>query len=58
MQTGDYMTKGEAADFLRVSPWTIAKWLTEKKLTRYKAGGRTLVARVDLEKFVVSGEGK
>jgi excisionase family DNA binding protein len=37
---------------LRVSPWTIAAWLSQKKLQRIKAGGRTLIAKADLEAFL------
>jgi excisionase family DNA binding protein len=52
MQQGDMLTTKEAAELVRVSPWTIAAWLTQKKLKRYKAGGRTLIARRDLERLL------
>lgn len=52
MRDGDYLTKKEAASLVRVSPWTIAAWLSQKKLTRYKAFGRTLVARAELERVI------
>jgi excisionase family DNA binding protein len=52
MLIGDLVTTKEAADLLRVSPWTIAAWLSQKKLQRIKAGGRTLIAKADLEAFL------
>ncbi len=55
MIAGDYLSKNEAAEFLRVSPWTISAWLTQKRLTRYKAGSRTLLLRSDLERFLKAG---
>jgi excisionase family DNA binding protein len=56
MQTGDLLTTKEAAELLRVSPWTIASWLTKSKLPRIKAGGRTLIAKADLEAFLRRSE--
>jgi len=47
-----FFTVPEAAEFCRVSPWTIRAWLTEKTLTRYKAGGRTLVSKDEIAKLV------
>jgi excisionase family DNA binding protein len=57
MLVGDLVTTKEAAELLRVSPWTIAAWLSQKKLRRVKAGGRTLIAKVDLEKFLQQSTG-
>jgi hypothetical protein len=31
-----------------LSPWTIRRWLTDGKLTRYKVGGRTMVLESEL----------
>jgi excisionase family DNA binding protein len=56
MLVGDLVTTKEAADLLRVSPWTISAWLSQGKLQRVKAGGRTLIARTDLEAFLRLGE--
>lgn len=50
-----YLSKKEAAEFLRVSPWTISAWLTQKRLLRVKAGSRTLLLRSDLERFLRAG---
>ena len=52
MQENEYFTMKEAGQYLLVSPWTIAAWLTQKKLTRYKAGGRTLIAKRDIERLL------
>jgi excisionase family DNA binding protein len=52
MLVGDLVTTKEAAELLRVSPWTISAWLSQGKLPRVKAGGRTLIAKTDLEAFL------
>jgi excisionase family DNA binding protein len=52
MLVGDLVSTKEAADLLRVSHWTISAWLSQGKLRRVKAGGRTLIAKSDLEAFV------
>jgi excisionase family DNA binding protein len=57
MLVGDLMTTKEAAALLRVSHWTVSAWLSQGKLRRVKAGGRTLIAKTDLEAFLrESGE--
>ena len=56
MQQGDYLTTKETAEVLRVSPWTISAWLSQGKIRRTKAGGRTLIAKADLEAFLRQGE--
>ena len=43
--------KGSAA-FIKVSDVTIRRMLTEKKLRRFKAGGRTLIKQSDLMQLV------
>jgi excisionase family DNA binding protein len=52
MLIGDLVSTREAAELLRVSPWTVSAWLSQGKLPRVKAGGRTLIAKADLEAFV------
>ena len=52
MLVGDLLTTKEAAELLRVSHWTVSAWLSQGKLKRTKAGGRTLIARADLEAFL------
>jgi excisionase family DNA binding protein len=53
MLIDDLVTTKEAAQLLRVSPWTISAWLSQGKLRRIKAGGRTLISKADLETFVL-----
>ena len=55
MLVGDLVTTKEAAELVRVSPWTISAWLSQGKLRRVKAGGRTLIAKADLEAFLQPG---
>ena len=52
MLAGDLLTTKEAAELLRVSHWTISAWLSQGKLKRVKAGGRTLIAKTELEAFL------
>ena len=52
MLVGDLVNTREAAELLRVSPWTVSAWLSQGKLRRVKAGGRTLIAKADLEAFL------
>lgn len=52
MLVGDLVTTKEAAELLKVSPWTVSAWLSQGKLPRIKAGGRTLIAKADLEAFL------
>jgi excisionase family DNA binding protein len=48
----EYWTTQETADYLKVSHWTVSAWLSNGKLRRTKAGGRTLIARADIEEFL------
>ena len=52
---GEVVDKQEAADFLRVSHWTISAWLRQGKLRRVKVGSRTLIPKADLEKILQEG---
>jgi excisionase family DNA binding protein len=56
MQVGDLLTTKEAAELLRVSPWTVSAWLSQGKLPRVKAGGRTLIAKAAIEAFLQRDE--
>jgi len=47
-----YLTKQEAADYLRISLSKLNVWLREKVLPHYKIGSRVLLSRDDLDKFV------
>ena len=57
MLVGDLVTTKEAAELLRVSHWTVSAWLSQGKLLRVKAGGRTLIAKADLEAFLTRAGG-
>ena len=51
------MTRGlmdvyDVAEALRVSPHTIRRWATQKKLRRIKLGSRTLFDPIDVAQFV------
>jgi excisionase family DNA binding protein len=58
MLVGNLVTTKEAAELLRVSHWTISAWLSKGKLKRVKAGGRTLIAKADLEAFLRHEHGR
>ena len=47
-----FMTVPEAADFLRAKRQRVDDLLSQRRLTRYKDGSRTLVARAELEAWV------
>lgn len=46
------LTINEAAAILRVKPATVRAWLTQGRLTRYKAGGRTLVDEAEVRGLI------
>ncbi len=54
--TPEYLSVPEGAALLRVSHWTIRAWLKNKKLPRYKAGGRTLASRDSLLALIREAE--
>jgi len=52
VEVGDLLTTKEAAELLRVSHYCVSAWLSQGKLPRIKAGGRTLIAKSDIEAFL------
>lgn len=52
----EFCTISEAADFVRVSQATIRRFLTIRKLTRYKCGARTLIKIAELRALIVPEE--
>lgn len=49
-----YLTVAEAADYLRCSRERVHALLTQRRLSRHKDGGRTLILRTELESYVRS----
>jgi excisionase family DNA binding protein len=47
-----YMTREEAAEYLRVQPRTVDKYVRRGDLTRYKRGHSVLLARDEVVTFV------
>ncbi len=50
--TTAYLSVREAADFARVSIYTIRRWVRAGELTRHHAGTRLLVDRGELERLL------
>lgn len=48
-----YVTREEAAEFLGLAEHTIENLLSARTFTRFKAGGRTLLSRDEVESYVV-----
>lgn len=46
------MDVGDVAKVLRVSPHTVRRWASQKKLHRLKLGSRTLFDPADVARFV------
>jgi excisionase family DNA binding protein len=47
-----------AAEYLGgVSAYTVCAWLSAGKLRRTKIGGRTMLRRSELERFIAAGDG-
>ena len=47
-----YLKKQEAAEYLRVSMSKLNEWVRGNAFPHYKIGGRVLLKRDDLDKFV------
>jgi excisionase family DNA binding protein len=52
--TSPFMTIPEAAEYLRCKRQRIDDLLSERKLTRFKDGSRTLVSRAEIEGYITS----
>jgi len=55
--TSPYMTVAEAADYLRCRRQRVDDLLSSRRLTRHKDGSRTLVARREIEAYVMDDGG-
>jgi hypothetical protein len=51
-----YLSVRDAAAHLTVSVVSVRRFLTQKKLTRFKVGGRTVVAASEVEALVQKAE--
>jgi excisionase family DNA binding protein len=54
-KTGEALDCSTAAEYLNVSKFTLYRWLSEGRLQRSKAGGRTLVRESELTKLIEDG---
>ena len=52
LEVSPYVTVPEAARLLFLSTPTIRRLLTERRLSRYKAAGRTLLLRAEVMNFI------
>jgi excisionase family DNA binding protein len=48
------LSVSEAAEYLRISVFTLRTWVSQRKLSFIKLGSRVLFRREDLELFVAS----
>lgn len=53
-----FLTLVEAGRLVRISAWTIRKYIIEGKLRRYRIGKRVVIARQDLIDFMESHAGR
>jgi excisionase family DNA binding protein len=51
-RTSELMDVDDVAKALRVSPYTVRRWATQKKLHRIKLGSRTVFDADDVARFV------
>lgn len=56
--TEEYLTTGEAASLLSVSPITIRRWVKSGRLEGHRVGHLTVVRRQDVEAVLKSGGGQ
>jgi excisionase family DNA binding protein len=47
-----YLTTSEVADLLRVTDWTVLRWLREGKVTSIRPGRQHLIPRADVERLL------
>jgi len=44
----------EAGERLGVSPWTIRKWVSSRRLSSFKVGRRRLLAQEDVDSIIMN----
>ena len=54
----EYLTVEDVARRLKVSPFTVRRWLREDTLRGVRIGGRGRVSEVELARFIGEQEGK
>jgi excisionase family DNA binding protein len=47
------MTVDEAAEYLRLAPWTLRHWVSKKKIPYVRLGRSIRFRRKDMERFVI-----
>lgn len=52
VSAGDFITCKEAAAILKISEISVRRFLTQKKLRRYKCGARTLVSHSEVSSLI------
>ena len=52
-----YLTVLEAAELLRCKRQRVDDLLSQRRLSRYKDGSRTLVSRAEVEEYLLGGTG-
>jgi len=54
----DFLKVETAAELIEVSPWTIRKWIKEKRIRTYRFGGAVRIKESDLLDFAAVTPGK
>ena len=48
---GEWLTVEEVAEYFKVSPKTVRKWLYQRRLRYYRIGGVVRIRREDMERL-------
>ena len=48
----ELLTAGEAAEYLRISEWTLRHWVSDKKIRFIKIGGAVRFKKAHLDRFL------
>ena len=49
----ELLTAGEAAEYLRISEWTLRHWVSDKKIRFIKVGSAVRFTRAHLDRFLL-----
>lgn len=47
------MTVNEVADYLRISKWTLYRWVKEKSMPVYKTGGLDRFRKIEIDEWIM-----